>query len=475
MLKIILKNTVWLTLAELINKFTGLIIVILLTNYLPVSDFGKYSFAFAFVLIFGILAEFGFSTFLTRDIAQNLKDKSKLKKYLSNISTLKIFLSILTFFLVFIVINIFPKNHGLKELVYLAAIWVLINSFIQYYEGLFRAYEKMYYEVIIVSIAKISLLVLIFLAVIKKLSLNFIISSYSIAYLFALIVIILIIQKKYSRFSFKFDFDFWRFAIKESWPLGLAFALITIYFYSDTIFLGIFQSNKIVGIYSASYKIVFFLEAFRRLFATSLYPSIPKLYHTSKQHLKELILKTEKLSITFAIPLVFGGILLAEKILLLIFPKEYVAGKLAFQILLLGSLLMYANLTFPQFLHGINEQKKYLFVIASGAGSNIILNLLLIPKFSMIGAAIATVISHLLVFITAYYYTNRFLKINIFKFFLKPIIASLIMVLLLHILGLTVIPSIILGFIIYLTMMLIIKGVSIREIKGLFGKYQNNP
>ena len=188
-----------------------------------------------------------------------------------------------------------------------------------------------------------------------------------------------------------------------------------------------------------------------------------------------MILKTEKLSITFAIPLVFGGILLAEKILLLIFPKEYVAGKLAFQILLLGSLLMYANLTFPQFLHGINEQKKYLFVIASGAGSNIILNLLLIPKFSMIGAAIATVISHLLVFITAYYYTNRFLKINIFKFFLKPIIASLIMVLLLHILGLTVIPSIILGFIIYLTMMLIIKGVSIREIKGLFGKYQNNP
>ena len=465
MLKTILKNTVWLTLAELINKITGFIIVILLTNYLSLEEFGKYSFAFAFVLIFGIISEFGFSTFLTRDVAKDVGDKQKLKKYLSNISTLKIFLCIITFILVAFTIKLFPKNASLETYVYLAAIWVLINSFIQFYEGLFRAYEKMYYEAIIVSLAKISLLILVFLAVIKKLSLNFIISSYSIAYLFALIFIILIIQKKYSSFSFKFDFNFWWFAIKESWPLGLAFALITIYFYSDTVFLGIFQSNEVVGIYSASYKIVFFLEAFRRLFATSLYPSIPKLYHISKQKLKELILKTEKLSITFAIPLVFGGIFLAEEILLLIFPKEYAAGKLAFQILLLGTLLMYVNLTFPQFLHGIKEQKKYLLVIASGAGSNIILNLLLIPKFSMTGAAIATVISHLLVFITAYYYTNRFIKINIFKFFLKPVIAASLMILVLYSTILSLVPSIILGFITYLISIRIIKGISIKELK----------
>ncbi len=471
MLRTILKNTVWLTLAELINKITGFLIVILLTNYLPLEDFGKYSFAFAFVLIFGIISEFGFSTFLTRDIAKDPDNKQKLKKYLSNISTLKIFLSILTFLLVIFTINLFPKDPDMTTYVYLAAIWVLINSFIQFYEGLFRAYEKMYYEAIIVSLAKISLLVLIFLAVIKKLSLNFIISFYSISYLFALIVIIFIIQKKYTKFSFKFDFDFWKFAIKESWPLGLAFALITIYFYSDTIFLGIFQSNEVVGIYSASYKIVFFLEAFRRLFATSLYPSIPKLYHTSKQTLKELILKTEKLSITFATPLVFGGIFLAEKILLLIFPKEYIAGKLAFQILLLGTFLMYINLTFPQFLHGIREQKKYLWVIASGAGSNIILNLLLIPKFSMIGAAIATVVSHLLVFITAYTYTNKFLKVKIFKFFLKPVIASVIMILVLYILNTNLIFSITLGFLVYLVTILILRGISMGEIKGLLRKH----
>ena len=77
------------------------------------------------------------------------------------------------------------------------------------------------------------------------------------------------------------------------------------------------------------------------------------------------------------------------------------------------------------------------------------------------------IISHILVFITAYYYTNKFIKLNIFKFFFKPIIASLTMILILYLINLTVIPAIILGGLIYVIIMFSIKGLSLAEIKEL--------
>ena len=54
-----------------------------------------------------------------------------------------------------------------------------------------------------------------------------------------------------------------------------------------------------------------------------------------------------------------------------------------------------------------NQHKKYLLVVASGAGANILANIILIPLYGIYGAAIATVIAETAVFVMAIYFNKK--------------------------------------------------------------------
>src|SRR3989344_2430501 len=122
--QIIIKNTFWLFLAEGINKGLMFVLTIIIANYLGVNDYGKFSFAFAFVALFSIFSDFGLSTILVRDVT---RDKSLLRKYSTNVSFLKIFLGVITFFLIFGVTQFIDKTYEIRFLIYLAGVYVIIN------------------------------------------------------------------------------------------------------------------------------------------------------------------------------------------------------------------------------------------------------------------------------------------------------------------------------------------------------------
>ena len=89
----IAKNTSYLTLALVLQKIISFTYFAILARYLGPHSLGQYYFALSFTTIFSILIDLGFANALTREIA---KTASTAGKYLSNIMTLKIFLSIFT-------------------------------------------------------------------------------------------------------------------------------------------------------------------------------------------------------------------------------------------------------------------------------------------------------------------------------------------------------------------------------------------
>ena len=235
---------------------------------------------------------------------------------------------------------------------------------------------------------------------------------------------------------------------------------VTVYAYVNSIFLSVYHTDLLVGLFNAGYKLVIVLAAGRRILAVAIYPALSRFYVQSKEKLKALILKSEKIALTFAIPATFATIILAEKIINLVYGSAYVPGAIALKITIFQMLIIYINLSFIHMLNISGNQRWYLFTVTSGALLNLALNFILVPKFGMVGAGISTVISEFLVLLISYIKTYSLIQINILPLFVKPIIASIIMsIVLLLIINWNVLIITVIGLATYLVTLYLINGI----------------
>ena len=178
MLKRILGNTIWITLAQGIGKLAAFILLIFIARYLGDELYGKFSFATSLVGIMVVLANFGMGTLLIREVARK---KELTKKYLENILVLKIFFSAITFGLIYLALIILQKDAITVQLTLLAGIFILINSFEILFYTVFRAWEKMKFEAISKMVYDFSLLGIGMLFIWQKFSAPTLMSAYIIA------------------------------------------------------------------------------------------------------------------------------------------------------------------------------------------------------------------------------------------------------------------------------------------------------
>ena len=119
------KNTVYLIFASIVQKILAFFYFAFLARYLTPEGIGKYSFALAFSSLFLIFHDLGFSTVLVREIA---KKKELAKDYFENVFTLKLILAGFVFLIIFLAVNFLNYSPFIRNLIYLAAISMIIDS-----------------------------------------------------------------------------------------------------------------------------------------------------------------------------------------------------------------------------------------------------------------------------------------------------------------------------------------------------------
>jgi O-antigen/teichoic acid export membrane protein len=103
---------------------------------------------------------------------------------------------------------------------------------------------------------------------------------------------------------------------------------------------------------------------------------------------------------------------------------------LPLQILMFG--LVFSFLSFPvgALLNACNKQSTQTTIVFFVLVANVILNLILIPRYTVIGAAISATVANILLTLVGYYFTSKLTKIShgfILKAFLQVLLASLVM------------------------------------------------
>jgi O-antigen/teichoic acid export membrane protein len=128
------------------------------------------------------------------------------------------------------------------------------------------------------------------------------------------------------------------------------------------------------------------------------------------------------------LPITIGTILIADKIILLIYGVEFAGSITALQIIIWALVFTSINIVLFNLLVSINQQKLSTVTLTLGALLNVALNFVLIPMLSYNGAAIATVMTKAIVFGANFYFVSKYLQIlSLHKLLVKPLISVSVM------------------------------------------------
>lgn len=162
----------------------------------------------------------------------------------------------------------------------------------------------------------------------------------------------------------------------------------------DRLFLGYFRPPAEVGIYQAAAQLSVVMTLVLNAFNMILMPMVAEQYHKrDMKQLEELYRINSKWGIYCVIPVVLVILFAASDVMTVLFGSEYASGATALLILTLGQFINIITGATGMILIMTGQQKVWFRLSMVIVVANLILNLTLIPRWGMNGAAAATAIT----------------------------------------------------------------------------------
>lgn len=455
----IFKNTFWLTAAEAVSRLLGVILVIFVIRILGATEYGKFTFALAFVSLFAVFSDFGLSSIVIREISQSKENE---KEY-SAVFSLKIILSIITLVLMIGSSFFVAVDPAVRKIIFILAFYILISNFSGIISAFLEARQKMEYE----SAAKIVQTLFTVAVGIFILFKNPSVENLSCGYLFANLGVLIFILLFFNYYIYPLKLDFntrtWKKFFGLCWPLGVASIFSEIFINMDSVMMGHLGKITQVGWYNAAQGLIGFATIPAVLFGVSFYPALSKFFIESKEKLQGVWNHYMELTIVLAVPMVMGGFILASKIINFIYNTSFDPSILVFKILIFSVGINFIYSPYVIMLIASSQQKKYLVMNLFAAITNIVLNLVLIPRYGLYGASFATIITYIVILIFGILFLKRSVPISIFssklsKILVIAVFSGLIMSIVIShslVYNLNVIPVVIIGVSVYFTALLL--------------------
>ena len=266
-----------------------------------------------------------------------------------------------------------------------------------------------------------------------------------------------------------FDVSFARNLFLQAVPIGLTQMMWGMKIYLPTIMLGLLVGGEEVGWFGASHRIVVALHTFVWMYFFNLFPSISRCAKESVESLKVLTGKSLEITSWSAIFIGAFGTVAAEPLINVIYGPQYDDAVMAFRVLIW--LLVFALISghYMYTLIAYNRQWLELVGAASGAVASVVLNVVLITRFGLMGAAWAVLCAEALVWGLNFLFVRRWITpVPFLKHLIKPLVAGSIMAAALQFMAISnlwVLCGV--GVVLYALMILILQPRVITDVRSL--------
>jgi len=424
-LRTLSKNALAITVGQLISRLLSFALIVFIAKYLGDVGLGRYSFALSFCGLLVVFSELGLRELMIREVARH---REKAKKYLSNVILIKFLLSVGTIGLIIGVISLMNYPEETTFAVYIIGLSVVLNSMARLINSLFNAFERMELESVTVILERLVSSGFGILALILGYGLREVVLALLAGSVINVLMSFFLTVKIIVKPTIETDWEFWKKLVKAAFPFGLVYIFVVIYFQVDTVMLSFLKGDAPVGWYNAAYKLIFALQIFPVAFVNALFPIISRYYVSSKDSLKIALEKAFKYLIIIGFPIAVGVTILAEKIILLIYGEGFIPSIITLRILIWVAVLMFITYLFGNVFGSIDRQVVIAKVSGINAVLNIVLNLILIPRYSTIGAAIATLATETVGFVLYFLFIAKYLqKISLPRYLWRPVVSGALM------------------------------------------------
>ncbi len=400
-----------------LNLIIVYLLAILISKYYGAAAYGRYSIIKSIILILIIITTLGLNT-LAIKLASDSKHYKK-KKFKSNFLKRSYLVLLISSTIVATLLFLLKKtiaidlfNDPKLEQYFFVFPFLLITAvFLNYNSNLFKGQKRVLLFSIVSSFLNNFILICSLFVVFNWYSND---ELYLIlGFLFSLIIALIV--SFYKIFPIKYESTIKSISTKKlltlSYPMMLSSSMIYIIFSIDTLMLGFFELSENVGIYRVITQVSSINTIFLIVFGTIIGPKISNLYSEGKhEELKQVIKKSSKLIFFVTLPILLIVVVFSKQILMF-FGVEYMKGYYAL-ILLSFCQFTYAVSGFVDLiLNMTGRQKIFGKITVISAVVNLLLNVVLIPKFGIMGAAISTGFSILLTNTIALIYIKRDMNI----------------------------------------------------------------
>ena len=216
----------------------------------------------------------------------------------------------------------------------------------------------------------------------------------------------------------------------------------------DTTMLGKMADDASVGYYFIASKIIVLAMISCQSVSEVIFPKLSRMYEEKdNEKLESLVEKGLQFLIVISLPASMGIALLGKEIVVALYGRHFLMAGATLQIFAPMMIIRpMADLICYRLLISIKMEKKRLFASILTSGVNFICNLLLIPIWKQNGAAIASILSELVVNAILFYYVRQQVKIRVkWSIFLKTLLATAMMSIVIMVSKLCPIPGAILS------------------------------
>jgi len=412
----IAKDSAIVLAGRILGAGLGFLATVLITRTLGPVQFGIFSVAVAVMAIAAQFSDFGISTSLVRFVSLFLKKKDTTKANLTLKVALKFKLIVAsTIFLIgfFVSESLAVHVFGKPELIFplkLAFIGAFGASLVAYISATLQArqsFKKFMLFNLINPLGKFALIGLLFLT--YKLNLFSALTTVIILPFIAFLIGSLIIPKEFLRAKGDENEALHGLFHFSKWILVSVLCMM-VFRKLDILMLGYFESPEVIGYYSAAFTSAFALFLVIDPFIMVLLPELSKI--TEKERLRAYIKKSTKFMLLIALLLGLPLFIFSDWFIPFIYGGEYTNSIIIFKILLFVPLLVLITNPITLGLYSINKPNVESYTNMFRLSLALIGNLILIPLYGAIGAAIATLLTWALGEIVIVYYIYKQIGVN---------------------------------------------------------------
>ncbi len=424
----IVRNSVFGIFARAVDTVMRFVILAMIVRYLGPESFGDFAFITAFGAIILSLAEFGIEPVMVREMsASPLRQQS----ILGSVLTLRLLCSILIFFTLLLFVWVKNWNQDITiglPIETAAQLFVMMQMTMI---GVFRANEKMEYDLVTSCIHQCLLFCIIGGVIFFDLGFIWIFITRLLTEFGKVMIQSFIVHRKLIPITFNFDFTATGYFLKEAFPVLLLSFVLAASQKINIFFLKYFHGPVEISYFDIPQRILMSVNLISMMVVMAIFPVLCRQAKTSMDDFSHTYEKSLKFSSIFGIAISFLMMFWSEEIITVFFGIEFRACSVIMQVLSIIILLHFIIGLMNYTLTAVGMQRKPIAGAWVGMGINCIAALLLVPRYAHHGAAVAVLTGNMSFLVVNQWMIFRHVtRVPVLPVLAKPLFCSVVLILL---------------------------------------------